>query len=109
EEVEEHKKNLSSFGSSKDYIDAYLTEMEQQKSRGEINPNFSEFQLRVNISDLFLAGSETTSNTIRWCVLFLLCHPEIQEKLQAEVDDVVGRDRLPSLNDRDRRQKGKVK
>ncbi|CAG0896474.1 unnamed protein product [Darwinula stevensoni] len=102
EEVNVHKRNLSSFGSSKDYIDAYLTEMEQQKSRGEINPNFSEFQLRVNISDLFLAGSETTSNTIRWCVLFLLCHPEIQEKLQAEVDDVVGRDRLPSLNDRDR-------
>ncbi|CAG0896475.1 unnamed protein product [Darwinula stevensoni] len=41
EEVEEHKRNLSSSGVSKDYIDAYLTEMEQQKSRGEINPNFS--------------------------------------------------------------------
>ncbi|CAG0896473.1 unnamed protein product [Darwinula stevensoni] len=102
DELKQHKRNLPSSGGAKDYIDAYLTEMEQQKSRGEINPNFSEFQLRVNISDLFIAGSETTSNTTRWCILFLLCHPEIQHKLQAEVDNVVGRDRLPSLNDRDR-------
>ncbi|CAG0902836.1 unnamed protein product [Darwinula stevensoni] len=101
-EVEEHKRKLPLAGGSNDYIDAYLTEMAQQKARGEVNPNFSEFQLEANISDLFIAGSETTSNTIRWCVLFLLCHPEIQEKLQAEVDNVVGRDRLPSLDDRHR-------
>ncbi|CAG0882024.1 unnamed protein product, partial [Darwinula stevensoni] len=102
DEVEEHKRKLPLSGGSNDYIDAYLTEMAQQKARGEVNPNFSEFQLRVNISDLFIGGSETTSNTIRWCVLFLLCHPEIQEKLQVEVDSIVGCDRLPSLDDRDR-------
>ncbi|CAG0879152.1 unnamed protein product [Darwinula stevensoni] len=101
-ELKEHQKSLASSGQPKDFIDSYLTEMAQQKERGEINPNFSEFELRVIISDLFIAGSETTANTIRWCVLFLLCHPEIQEKLQAEVDNVVGPDRLPSLNDRDR-------
>ncbi|CAG0879151.1 unnamed protein product [Darwinula stevensoni] len=102
DELEEHKRNLPSSGGSNDYIDAYLTEMAQQKARGEVNPNFSEIELRVIISDLFIAGSETTTNTIRWCVLFLLCHPEIQEKLQAEVDSVVGPERLPSLDDRDR-------
>ena len=62
----------------------------------------AEYVLQVNISNLFIAGSDTTANTIRWCVLFLLCHPKVQEKLQAEVDSVVGSDRLPSLNDRDR-------
>ncbi|CAG0898256.1 unnamed protein product [Darwinula stevensoni] len=101
-EVEEHKRNLPSSGGSKDYIDAYLTEMALQKSRGEVNPNFTEFQLRVNISDLFIAGSESTATAIRWSVLFLLCHPDVQEKLQAEVDSVVGHDRLPSLHDRNR-------
>ncbi|CAG0893259.1 unnamed protein product [Darwinula stevensoni] len=104
EEIKDHKKNLSLSEDPKDFIDAYLTEMARQKARGEINPNFSEFELQVIISDLFIAGSETTTNTIRWCVLFLLCHPEIQEKLQAEVDSVVGPDRLPSLDDRDRMQ-----
>ncbi|CAG0879149.1 unnamed protein product [Darwinula stevensoni] len=133
-----------STGGSNDYIDAYLTEMAQQKARGEINPNFSDraasdhlrpvhrrerddnkhHPLVRPVSPLpsrnsgetpgrsrqrgrarptsFARRCETTTNTIRWCVLFLLCHPEIQEKLQAEVDSVVGPDRLPSLDDRDR-------
>ncbi|CAG0907778.1 unnamed protein product, partial [Darwinula stevensoni] len=43
----------------------------------------TERGLQTNIADMFIAGSETTASSIRWCVLFLLCHPEIQEKLQA--------------------------
>ncbi|CAG0897047.1 unnamed protein product [Darwinula stevensoni] len=102
DEVEEHKKSLPLSGEPSDYIEAYLMEMAKQKAQGEINPNFSELGLQTNIADMFIAGSETTASSIRWCVLFLLCHPEIQEKLQAEVDNVVGPDRLPSLDDRDR-------
>lgn len=31
----------------------------------------------------------------------MLLHPEAQQKAQEEIDRVVGRDRLPDLNDRD--------
>ncbi|KAJ8021825.1 Cytochrome P450 1B1 [Holothuria leucospilota] len=36
-----------------------------------------------------------------WCIGLLVQHPDVQAKVAAEVDKVVGRDRLPCLNDRD--------
>jgi cytochrome P450 len=50
--------------------------------------------------DLFAAGAETTSTTILWCVFFLAKFPEIQKKLQAEIDSIIGQSRPPSLTDK---------
>ncbi|CAG0896004.1 unnamed protein product [Darwinula stevensoni] len=97
-EMEEHKK-LDREDSPRDYIDAYLQKMKSVEERGG-HSNFTGQQLCVNVSDLFFAGSETTTNTIRWCVLFLLRHPDVQRRIQFEVDEVVGRYRTPSLHDR---------
>ena len=33
-------------------------------------------------------------------VLCLMSYPDIQRKLQKEIDDVIGRDRMPTLDDR---------
>ena len=43
---------------------------------------------------------ETTSTTIEWLVHYLASSPVSQNKLQAEIDQVVGQSRLPSLADR---------
>lgn len=32
-------------------------------------------------------------------ILLLLAHPEVQRKAQTELDEVVGSNRLPTLND----------
>ena len=37
--------------------------------------------------DLFLAGSETTSTSLTWTLLYLIRFPSIQEKLQKEIDE----------------------
>ena len=50
--------------------------------------------------DLFLAGSETTSNTIEFAILFMILYPEVQKKVQAEIDAVIGTSRLPSIQDK---------
>lgn len=50
--------------------------------------------------DLFAAGSETTATTLAWAVLFMILHPDAQKKVHDEIDSVIGRDRLPSLDDR---------
>lgn len=37
------------------------------------------------ILDLFTAGTETTSTTLQWAALFLVNHPDVQEKSRAEM------------------------
>ena len=51
------------------------------------------------IKDMFIAGYETTSTTMKWVIAFLVNYPKYQEDVQRQLDEVVG-DRNPSLNDR---------
>jgi cytochrome P450 len=47
-----------------------------------------------------IAGGNTTWSTLMVCILNLLLHPEVQNKAQAELDAVVGHERLPAFDDR---------
>ena len=42
---------------------------------------------------------EQTSANIRWALVTMANHVDIQRRLQDEIDSVVGRHRLPSLDD----------
>ncbi|KAG1650351.1 Cytochrome P450 2D19 [Nymphon striatum] len=57
-------------------------------------------QLHFFITDVFLAGMETSSITISWALFYMIHNPEIQEKIRKEIDDVVGRERPPRMEDR---------
>ncbi|NXN25216.1 CP1B1 protein, partial [Nycticryphes semicollaris] len=52
------------------------------------------------MTDIFGAGQDTTSTALSWLLLLLLKHPRLQRDLQAELDQVVGRSRLPTAEDR---------
>nr|CAD7611351.1 unnamed protein product [Timema genevievae] len=56
--------------------------------------------LIVTCMDLFGAGAESVSNTLGFCLLYMVLHPQIQKKVQEELDRVVGRSRKVSLEDR---------
>ncbi|XP_022355252.1 cytochrome P450 2C9-like isoform X2 [Enhydra lutris kenyoni] len=61
------------------------------------------FENLVNsISDLFGAGTETTSTTLRYSLLLLLKHPEVTAKVQEEIERVIGRCQSPCMQDRSR-------
>jgi len=49
-----------------------------------------------------MAGSETTSNTLGFAMLYMLLNPDVQRRAQDELDNVVGRSRQPCLQDRPR-------
>lgn len=51
------------------------------------------------IEDMFAAGYETTSTTMKWAIAFLVNYPKYQEDVQRQKDEAVG-DRSPSLDDR---------
>ena len=68
----------------------------------EEGPEYDRKQLLYTLRDLFLAGSETTSTTLLWFLFYMANHPEIQKRLQKQIDEVVPRSRLPSLDDKSR-------
>jgi len=39
---------------------------------------------------LFIAGSDTTSNTLRWAALLMAQNPDVQVKIHQEIDTVIG-------------------
>ncbi|NXG41960.1 CP2DE protein, partial [Psilopogon haemacephalus] len=82
---------------TRDFTDAFLKEIKKDKEAEE--NGFTHDNLRLVTADLFTAGSETTSTTLRWAVLFMLLHPKIQSKVQDEIDKVIGRDRPPTMAD----------
>uniref|UniRef100_L7N0S0 Cytochrome P450 2C3-like n=2 Tax=Ciona intestinalis TaxID=7719 RepID=L7N0S0_CIOIN len=97
-EINLHKERLD-VNEPGDYIDAFLIEM---KKHSPENSWFHETQLLHCLGDMFIAGTETTTNTILWALLALIHHPEIQEKLYQELLDNIGEQVLPSTDHRDK-------
>jgi len=60
---------------------------------------FDREELLYILRDLFIGGTDTSVITIRWFLMMMANHPEVQIRMQAEIDNVVGRGRLPSLDD----------
>ncbi|XP_066548422.1 cytochrome P450 2J2-like [Amia ocellicauda] len=95
--IKEHKEDWDP-SAPRDYIDCYLTEM--GKGTEDSSAGFDEENLACCTLDLFGAGTETTSTTLRWGLLYMIKYPEIQKKVQAEIDRVVGQGHPPSTADR---------
>ncbi|XP_056590041.1 cytochrome P450 2B4-like [Triplophysa dalaica] len=99
EEVNEHRQTLDPEN-PRDFIDAYLLEIDKQKSQED--STFHEQNMFMSTADLFLAGTDTTATTIRWGLIFLMENPEVQERCHEEIVQVLGYDGQPSMDDRDK-------
>ncbi|KAK7866993.1 hypothetical protein R5R35_006860 [Gryllus longicercus] len=97
EVIAEH---LSTYDSveTRDLIDAYLHQMKSTEKKNNIF--YTDDQLIMVCLDLFIAGSQTTSNTLDFAILLMVLHQDIQRKVQKEIWSVIGTERLPSINDR---------
>ncbi|XP_029110465.1 cytochrome P450 2J2-like [Scleropages formosus] len=95
--IKEHKEDWDP-STPRDYIDSFFSEMEKWKDDAEAG--FDEENLCYCTLDLFAAGTETTSTTLIWGLLYMIKYPEIQEKVQAEIDQVLGPSRLATMADR---------
>lgn len=61
--------------------------------------HLTDMEIRDQAMTLFLAGHETTANALAWTWHLLTQHEPVRAKMKAEIDAVLGSDRLPALED----------
>uniref|UniRef100_A0A672IQ30 Cytochrome P450, family 2, subfamily Y, polypeptide 3 n=1 Tax=Salarias fasciatus TaxID=181472 RepID=A0A672IQ30_SALFA len=95
--IQAHRETLDP-SSPRDYIDCFLNRISQEKD----NPTteFQEDNLVSTVMNLFLAGTETTSSTIKYALNVMVKYPKIQDAMQQEIDSVIGQKRSPRMEDR---------
>lgn len=55
----------------------------------ETGEGMTDEQLRVEVTTFLLAGQETTALALTWTWYLLSQHPEVQQRLEQEIDDAV--------------------
>ncbi|KAM9543815.1 cytochrome P450 2J4-like isoform 1-T1 [Guaruba guarouba] len=74
--------------------------LEGDKTKDEPGSTYNGDNMVCSINDLFLGGSETTSTTLNWGLLYMVANPHIQEKVQKELDAILGPSQLICYEDR---------
>uniref|UniRef100_A0A914IAA4 Uncharacterized protein n=1 Tax=Globodera rostochiensis TaxID=31243 RepID=A0A914IAA4_GLORO len=102
--ITEHQRELDKCGDweapPKDFVEAFLKEMKRKNERDQNGHYFDLFQCTNMCFDLWIAGQETTAKVLAWGVAQLLNNENCLDKLYAELDTVIGTDRLVSVADR---------
>ncbi|VDL78155.1 unnamed protein product [Nippostrongylus brasiliensis] len=99
-QIDAHKKDLDyDSEEATDYVEAFLKEQKRREANGD-HESFSHKQLQNMCLDLWFAGMETTSNTLAWSVVYMLNFPDIQAKVQEELDREIGSSRQITTTDK---------
>lgn len=67
-------------------------------TEGDNGERMTDKEIRDEIVTLYLAGHETTANTLNWTFYLLSRHPEVEKRMHAELDTVLA-GRAPTLAD----------
>ncbi|XP_040887593.1 steroid 17-alpha-hydroxylase/17,20 lyase isoform X2 [Toxotes jaculatrix] len=98
--LEEHKASLSD-GEPRDLLDALLKGQTGTASGSE-DEGITDDHVLMTAAEAFGAGVETTSTTLLWILAYLLHHPEVQDRVQRELDEHIGSERAACMSDRGR-------
>ena len=95
--IKEHEETLDP-NEPRDFTDKVLIEI--ARTTDPTSSYYGEAgkeHLANTLMDMFIAGSETTSTTLTWAMLYMARYLVVLEKVVEELDSVVGRGRAPSL------------
>ncbi|XP_072039060.1 cytochrome P450 2J5-like [Amphiura filiformis] len=94
--VAEHQKTFVAGREPRDFVECYLAKSLEEPDI------FTIEDLKYVLSDLFSASTDTTANTLKFALLYMVMNPDVQEKVHQESMRVVGPSRLPCLDDHEK-------
>uniref|UniRef100_A0A0N5C5V9 Cytochrome P450 18a1 (inferred by orthology to a D. melanogaster protein) n=1 Tax=Strongyloides papillosus TaxID=174720 RepID=A0A0N5C5V9_STREA len=96
-QVEKSRKTYNPDNDPSNFIHAVLKEIQSTDSKYSY---LNSDHLEGMVLDFWIGGVETTYTTLKWFILIVMKHLDIQKKLQNEIDEVIGKDRLVQLSDK---------
>uniref|UniRef100_A0A8D2J176 Cytochrome P450 1A n=1 Tax=Varanus komodoensis TaxID=61221 RepID=A0A8D2J176_VARKO len=99
--INEHYENFCK-DNIRDITDSLIMQSQEQKivtNRGS-RVHLPEEKIVNLVNDLVGASFDTVTTALSWSLMYLVAYPEIQKKIQAELDQTVGGERNPRLSDR---------
>ncbi|KAL4639974.1 steroid 17-alpha-hydroxylase/17,20 lyase [Arapaima gigas] len=86
----------------RDLLDALLRAKSSLENNNTMTQDvgLTDDHLLMTVGDIFGAGVETTTTVLKWSIAYLIHHPEVQKKIQDELDSKIGMQRHPQLSDR---------
>ncbi|KAJ8583378.1 cytochrome P450 [Rhizopogon salebrosus TDB-379] len=94
--VQQHMTDSSFFGQSSMVVE-HLQRIEKQD---EASKAMLQTALKGTAATAITGAYETTTGTLMIFLLVMVLYPDVQTRSRAEIDSVVGRDRLPTFEDR---------
>lgn len=73
-----------------DLLGMLMSAVDEDAAENSANAGLSNDDLRDEIMTMFMAGHETTANGLAWTLHLLADHPEVEAKLRAEIDRILG-------------------
>ena len=86
EQIKNHEETLDE-SNPRDFIDVYLAELKSGS-----NEHLTKEDLVITIVDMFVAGTETSSTTLKWILLYLVLYQDVQDKCRREIHDAIGQE-----------------
>ncbi|XP_061692184.1 steroid 17-alpha-hydroxylase/17,20 lyase isoform X2 [Syngnathoides biaculeatus] len=101
---EEHKA-VYSDNLKRDLIDVLLSAKRSAENNNTVefsteDLGLSDDYILMTVGDIFGAGMETTITVLKWAIIYLIHHPEVQKRIQEEIDSRLGGEQTPLLKDR---------
>ncbi|XP_027920963.1 cytochrome P450 CYP736A12-like [Vigna unguiculata] len=100
--IKEHEQgsNAQNEQHHKDFIDILLSLMYQPiDPHDEQSHVIDQTNIKAILFDMIAGAFETSATVVEWTLSELLRHPRVMKKLQDELDNVVGRNKLVEEND----------
>lgn len=99
--VAEHSDWQEHVGRPRDLLDSLISEAEKMEQQGDKHDgDLTAKDVVESIDDVMAAGMETTTNFVQWALLYMIMHPDVQHKVQAELDSKAPGDKPVTLAQR---------
>ncbi|KAF1473323.1 Cytochrome P450 1A5, partial [Megadyptes antipodes antipodes] len=97
--VKEHYKTYDK-NNIRDITDSLIEQCLEKKVEANTATQIPKEKIVNLVNDLFGAAFDTVTTALSWSLMYLVTHPDIQKRIQEELDQTIGQERRPRLSDR---------